>query len=61
MASHEAMLASIYFVSVELSATDFRFLLHQEVIPDPILKRYPKVLFQSTELAAQSAAMNPLI
>ena len=32
MASHKAMLATIYSASAELSATNFCFLLHQEVV-----------------------------
>ena len=60
MASHEAVVAAIYYASVELSAMDFYFLMHQEVIPDPRLKQYPLVLFRSTVLLAQSALVNPL-
>ena len=45
MASREAVLATVYYASAELSATDFCFLLHQEVIPNPRLKQYPLVLF----------------
>ena len=60
MTSHEVVLAAIYLASAELSATDFCFLLHQEVIPDPRLKQYPLVLFRSTGLPVQSASVNPL-
>ena len=60
MASHEVVLASIYSASVELRATDFCFLLDQEVILDLMLKQYPVVLFRSIELPAQSASVNPL-
>ncbi len=49
---HEAVLAAIYSASAELRAMDFGFLLHQEVIPDPMLKKYLVVLFRSTELPA---------
>ena len=59
MASHKVVLAAIYSASVVLSATYFCFLLHQEVIPDPMLKQYPVVLFRSIELPAQSASMIP--
>ena len=54
IASHVAILATIYSASAELIATDFYFSLHQEIILDPTLKQYPEVLFQSTELPAQS-------
>ena len=45
MASHEVVLAAIYSASAELRAMNFYFLLHQQVIPDPMLKQYPIVLF----------------
>ena len=60
MASHEVVLAAKYSASDELKATDFCFLLHQEVIPDPMLKQYLEVLFRSTELPTQSASVNQL-
>ena len=41
-----------------LKATDFCFLLHQETIPDPTLKKYLEIIFPSNELSAQSASMN---
>jgi len=60
MASHVVVLVTIYSASAELSAIDFYFMLHQDIIPLPKLKQYPKVLFRSTELPAQSASVNPL-
>ena len=58
MALHVAMLATIYSGSAELSATNFCFLLHQDIIPNPTLNQYPKVLFRSIELPGQSASVN---
>ena len=60
MAWHEAVLVAIYSASTELKATYLCFLLHQEVIPDTMLKPYPVVLFRSTELLAQTTPVNPL-
>ena len=60
MASHVVVLDAIYYDSTELSATDFCFMLHQDTIPDPMLRQYLEVLFLSTELPAQSAFVNPL-
>ena len=54
-ASHVVM----YFDFVVLSATDFYFLLPQDIIEEPKLKHIPKVLFMSSTLPAQSESMNP--
>ena len=50
----------MYSASVVLNATDFYFLLHQDTIPNPTLKQYPKVLFMSIELPTQSVFVNSL-
>ena len=60
MTSHEAVLAAIYSASDELRATNFCFLLHEEVIPDPMLKQYLEVLFESIELPTQFVSINLL-
>ena len=59
IASHVAVLVAIYSASTELRATDFCFLLHQDIILDPTLKQYSEVLFRSAELLAQSTSLNP--
>jgi hypothetical protein len=56
MASHDAKLAAMYSTSAELKATDFCFLLKQEIAPEPKLKQQPDVLFLSTLLHTQSAS-----
>jgi len=53
------VLAAIYSASPKLNAIEFYFLLHQETIPDPTLKQYPKVLFLSIEMPSQSTSVNP--
>src|SRR5713226_4913628 len=37
--------ATTYSTSVVLSATQYCFLLNQEITPDPILKQHPEVIF----------------
>jgi hypothetical protein len=51
--------AAIYSASVVLSATDFFFLLPQDIIAEPKLKHIPEVLFLSYALPPQSESMNP--
>jgi hypothetical protein len=43
--SQLATLAVIYSSYEVISATDVYFLLNHGMIPDPILKKHPKVLF----------------
>ena len=51
--------AAIYYASVVLSATDFYFLLPQDIIAEPKLKHILEVLFLSFALPAQSESVNP--
>ena len=53
------MLAAIYFASAVLKATDFCFLLIQDIEADPKVKQHPEVLLRSTTLPAQSASVYP--
>ena len=58
-ASQETMLAAMYSASAVLKATDFYFLLIQDIEADPKEKQHPEVLFQSTTLPAQLASIYP--
>ena len=51
-------IASVH-ASVVLSATDFCFLLPQDIIAKPKMKHIPEVLLLSSALPAQSESMNP--
>ena len=53
------MLAVMYSASVVLKATDFYFLLIQDIEADPKEKQHPEVLLWSTTLPAQSASVYP--
>ena len=59
IASHAAWLAAMYSASVELSATNFCFLLYQETVVDPILKIPPDVLFFSVGFPAKPTSVKP--
>lgn len=52
MASQVVVLVAIYYVSVELYATEFCFLLNQEITLKPKLKQLPEVPFLSLALLA---------
>jgi len=58
-ASQEAMLAAMYSASVVLKATDFCFLLIQDIEANAKERQHPEVLFQSSILPAQSASVYP--
>ena len=58
-ASQQAILAAMYLASAMLKATDFCFLLIQEIEAEPRVKQHPNVLLQSTTLPAQSASVYP--
>ena len=58
-ASQVAMLAAMYSALAVLKATDFCFLLIQEIEVDPKEKQHPEVLFWSTTLPAQLASVYP--
>jgi hypothetical protein len=49
----------MYSASVVLKAIEPCFLLHQETMADPKVKKKPKVLFLSTALPAQFASAYP--
>ena len=53
MASQLAIMAAMYFASVELSAMEVCFLLNQDIIVDPEIMQHPKVLFLSIALPPQ--------
>ena len=53
MASQLAILATIYFASVELSAMEVCFWLNQDIITDPKLKKHLEVLFVFDALPSQ--------
>ena len=59
IASHATWISTMYFASVELSATDRFFLLYQENVVDPMLKIPPNLLFLSDGLPTQSASVKP--
>ena len=54
-----AELATIYSASAVLRATEFCFLLHQEITAEPRLKQHLEVLFLSAVHLAQSESVNP--
>ena len=59
MASQLVEHAAMYYASIVLRAIVDFFLLFYEVMADPILKQYPKVLFLSETLLAQFESVYP--
>ena len=57
--SQQAMLATIYLASAVLKATDFCFLLIQDIEAKPKVKQHPDVILRSTTLPTQSASVYP--
>ena len=58
-ASKQAILAAMYSTSPMLKATNFYFLLIQDIEAEPSVKQYPDVLLRSTTLPTQSASVYP--
>ena len=59
VASQQAIHVAMYSALAVLKATDFYFLLIQDIEADPSVKQHPDVILRSTTLPAQSTSIYP--
>jgi hypothetical protein len=59
MVSQLALLAAMYFASIELSAMEVFFLLNQDIMVDFKLKKHLEVLFLSVAFLSQFEFVYP--